>query len=101
MTFRSDHDAAVARADALQAEVERARARADGLGHELAEVEDERRQVEVELAATKPAPRAVTANLLALLVLAVSVVGLMLAYRERCAGQTSRPCAAGGSCGGS
>ncbi len=77
VTFRSDHDAAIARADALQADVERARARADGVGHELAEVEHERRQLEVELVATQQAPRSVTANLVALLLLAI-VIGFVV-----------------------
>ena len=74
MTFRSDHDAAIVRADALQADVDRARARADRAEHELAEVEHERRQLEVELPATEPAPASATANLWGLLLIAFLVV---------------------------
>ena len=50
MTFRDDHDAAIARADALEDEVERERERADAQAEEAAKLRRERDELEAKVA---------------------------------------------------
>lgn len=50
MTFRDDHDAALARAAALEAELERERERADAEAREAAKLRRERDALEVKVA---------------------------------------------------
>lgn len=49
MTFRDDHDAALARAEALENEVERERERADGQAAEAAKLRRQRDELEERL----------------------------------------------------
>ena len=68
MTFRDDHDAAIARADALENEVERERQRADAHADEAARLRRERDTLEVKVArledetSAKVRPRPVDAD---------------------------------------
>lgn len=66
MSFRSDHDAALARADALEDEVERERERADAKAKEAAKLRRERDELEARVAqleaGQRPATRASTSG---------------------------------------
>ncbi len=50
MTFRDDHDAAIARAEALEVDVERERDRADTTAKEAADLRRERDRLRAEVA---------------------------------------------------
>jgi hypothetical protein len=56
MTYRDDHDAALARADALEAELARERARSQASRTAAFAAEERARKLEAQLAARQPQP---------------------------------------------